>query len=109
MRFLVDANLPLAVAEWLVSQGHEAQHVHDLGMAAAKDSAIWDHALATGACIVTKDEDFVLIKAAKPGGPPVVWVRIGNAIRRVLVQRFVTAWPAVQFKLDQGEDIIEIR
>lgn len=109
MRFLVDANLPPALAELLTSLGHEAQHAHDLGMATAKDRAIWDHAVATAACIVTKDEDFVLLKAAKPGGPPVVWVRIGNAIRRVLLQRFASAWPTVEAKLDQGEDIVEIR
>lgn len=109
MRFLVDANLPPALAEWLVAQGHEAQHAHDLGMAAAKDRAIWDQAEATDACIVTKDEDFILLKAAKPGGPRVVWVRIGNAIRRVLLQRFAAAWPAVETKLAQGEGIVEIR
>lgn len=109
MRFLVDANLPPALAEWLVSQGHEAQHAHDLGMASAKDRNIWDHAEATNACIVTKDEDFVLLKVAKPGGPPVVWVRLGNAIRRVLLQRFAAAWPAAVAKLEQGEEIIEIR
>lgn len=109
MRFLVDTNLPPALAEWLVSQGHEAHHTHDIGMAAAKDRAIWDHAEATNACIVTKDEDFILLKAVRPGGPPVVWVRIGNAIRRVLVQRFATAWPMVEAKLEQGDDIVEIR
>ncbi len=27
MRFLVDAQLPQAVARWLVAAGHEAEHV----------------------------------------------------------------------------------
>jgi predicted nuclease of predicted toxin-antitoxin system len=32
MRFLVDAQLPPALARHLVAAGHEAQHVADLGM-----------------------------------------------------------------------------
>lgn len=32
MRFLVDAQLPPALARWLAAQGHEAEHVGDIGM-----------------------------------------------------------------------------
>lgn len=35
MRFLVDAQLPPALARWLCANGHEAVHVGDLGMLAA--------------------------------------------------------------------------
>jgi predicted nuclease of predicted toxin-antitoxin system len=55
MRFLVDAQLPPALARWLAAKGHEAEHVADRGMQAASDMAIWDKALATSATIVTKD------------------------------------------------------
>jgi predicted nuclease of predicted toxin-antitoxin system len=57
MRFVVDAQLPPALARWLRAQGHEAAHVSDLGMQAASDAAIWDHALASSAAIITKDQD----------------------------------------------------
>ena len=40
MRFLVDAQLPPALARWLVAAGHEAEHVGDRGMEAASDAAI---------------------------------------------------------------------
>jgi predicted nuclease of predicted toxin-antitoxin system len=30
MRFLVDAQLPPALANWLAAQGHDAAHVADL-------------------------------------------------------------------------------
>ena len=109
MRFLVDTNLPPSFAAWLVSQGHEAQHTIDLGMAAAKDRVIWDHAVASGAAIVTKDEDFVLLKTVEPDGPAIVWVRIGNAVRRVLFARLTSAWPVVEAKISQGENVVEIR
>ena len=40
MRFLVDAQLPPALARWLVERGHDATHVHEIGMAEASDLAI---------------------------------------------------------------------
>jgi predicted nuclease of predicted toxin-antitoxin system len=58
MRFLVDAQLPPALARWLAANGHEATHVSDVGLQTASDPAIWDHALAVSSVIVTKDEDF---------------------------------------------------
>jgi hypothetical protein len=60
MRLLVDAQLPPALARWLVEQGHAAEHVHDLGLHAADDRVLWDYAVPVGAVIVTKDEDFAL-------------------------------------------------
>ena len=43
MKFLVDANLPPALAQWLASEGHEAQHVANLGMQASADRDIWQY------------------------------------------------------------------
>ena len=58
MRFLVDAQLPPALARWLVERGYVAEHVFDLGMAGADDREIWAYASRVGAVIITKDEDF---------------------------------------------------
>ena len=109
MRFLVDTNLPPALASALVVLGHEATHTRDHGLERATDRAIWQHAMGANACIVTKDEDFVLLKTSVPTGPHIVWVRIGNAVRRILLQRLVVVWPAVVAKLDQGDTVVEVR
>jgi predicted nuclease of predicted toxin-antitoxin system len=37
MQFLIDAQLPPALARWLVGQGHTASHVLDLGLERADD------------------------------------------------------------------------
>jgi predicted nuclease of predicted toxin-antitoxin system len=44
VRFLVDAQLPPALARWLVEQGHDASHVTDHGLGEASDRRIWDEA-----------------------------------------------------------------
>ena len=78
MRFLVDAQLPPALARWLASQGHEAEHVFDLDMVSASDRVIWDYARSSSAVIGTKDEDFAVRRALLDNGPQIVWLRIGN-------------------------------
>ena len=35
MRFLIDAQLPPALARWITEHGHEAEHVLDCGLAEA--------------------------------------------------------------------------
>lgn len=62
MRFLIDAQLPPALAKWLVDQGHDATHVADHGMAAADDPEVWRLSVQTQAVLITKDEDFVEIR-----------------------------------------------
>ncbi len=84
MKFLVDAQLPPALAGWLKEAGHEAGHVEDVGLRAAEDGAIWAHALKTDAIIVTKDEDFAARSAQTENAPTIVWLRVGNTTNRSL-------------------------
>ena len=108
MRFLVDAQLPPALARWLDAEGYPAVHVGDLGRGAAGDGAIWDHAQATGAAVVTKDEDFARRRASAADGPPVVWVRLPNTRRRDLLAWFAVVLPDVLAALARGETLIEV-
>ncbi|SRR5579871_4332430 len=85
MRFIVDAQLPPALARWLASNGQEAEHVADRNMTSAPDKMIWDFALENSAVIVTKDEDFAQRYAMTGGGPPVVWIRLPNTRRQELL------------------------
>lgn len=58
MRFVVDAQLPPALASLLRSHDHQALHVADVGLQDAEDTSIWDYALDHDSIVVTKDEDF---------------------------------------------------
>ncbi len=108
MRFLIDAQLPPAIVGWLAAKGHRAEHVGDLGMQAASDAAIWDHALATSAAIITKDEDFAQRKVLASAGPTVVWIRLPNTRRRDLLEWFETVMPQILVALERGETLIEV-
>jgi predicted nuclease of predicted toxin-antitoxin system len=107
VRFVVDAQLPPALARRLERLGHAAEHVADRGMASAPDDAIRDYATAVGAVIVTKDEDFA-IRRLLAEGPAVVWLRLGNTRRTVLLARVESELPAIVSALERGESIIEV-
>ena len=109
MQFLVDAQLPPALARWLVSQGHHAWHVADLGLANAEDGEIWRQAIASQAVLITKDQDFIVLRHQAHIGPVIVWFRIGNTTNQALVGWFALGFPEVVKGLADGETIIEVR
>ena len=107
MRFVVDAQLPPALARQLETLGHIAEHVADRGMAGASDDAIRDYAASVGAVIVTKDEDFArrrLLSEGPAGGVAASGqypsCRIAHP-RGSRVARIVAA-------LERGETLIEL-
>ena len=79
MKFLIDAQLPPALAQWLREAGHEARAAREVGLREAEDSAIWRHAQAQNLVIVTKDEDFLDLSVSRGFPPKVVCLAIGNA------------------------------
>ena len=79
------------------------------GLRHAKDETIWQYALSQKAVIVTKDEDFLDRWRRQPGGPAVVWLRIGNSANSALLKWFIPLIPAVVERLQSGDRFIEIR
>ena len=91
------------------AQGHQADHVLEIGLAQGKDTLIWRHAHEHNAVVMTKDEDFAeRVRRGRPG-PAVVWLRIGNASRRALFTWLEPRLPAIETRLGQGEKLIEVR
>ena len=110
MRFLVDAQLPPALAKLINDQGHTAEHVTDLGMRDANDSAVWDYALEHEAIILTKDEDFAHRRnQPRDTTPIVVWLRVGNTSRKALLDWFKPLLPRIEPLVEQGDRLIEVR
>jgi len=109
MRFLIDAQLPPALARLLEAHGHAAEHVADIGLRHAEDSPIWDYAISHQAIIITKDEDFPQRMRQAKSSPVIIWLRIGNTSRRALLQWFEPLLPQIETLISQGDRLIEIR
>lgn len=76
MKFLVDANLSPRVADRIRRGGHDAAHVHEIGLATADDEAILNRASKAGDVIVTADADFgTLLALGGYARPSVVLLR----------------------------------
>jgi predicted nuclease of predicted toxin-antitoxin system len=109
LKFLIDAQLPPALARWIASHGHEATHVFDLTMQTATDAAVWAHAAQDDRILITKDEDFVdrwLLSDAPIG---LLWIRKGNCSNEALMTWLEPLWLETIRRLEQGERLIELR
>jgi predicted nuclease of predicted toxin-antitoxin system len=111
MHFIVDAQLPPAVAAWLRTRGYRAEHVFDRFAAHVPDGLIWQYALDNNAAILSKDQDFVMRRqmTLNREGPTVIWLRMGNTGKAVLIAWLETHWAQIETALERGERLIEVR
>lgn len=109
MRFLVDAQLPPALAHMLTDRGHTAEHVYEIGLGDAVDRAIWDYALEHDAALVTKDQDFYDMLTLSDASPVIVWVRVGNTRRQELLKWFQLLIDRIAELAATGNRLIELR
>ena len=109
MKFLVDNQLPAALAEFLRKRGLDCQHVLDVDLAQASDADICRYATEQGRIIVTKDEDFFYLASQPKSEIKLLWVRLGNCRKKALLEAFERVWPKLEASLKAGDRIIEIR
>lgn len=108
MRFLIDAQLPPALARWLKAKGFDAHHVNDLCLESAPDTIIWQKAIEFGGVIVTKDEDFAIRRTLALDGPQVVWIRWGNTTKSELLRDFAPIFDTLVAAIERGEILVEV-
>jgi predicted nuclease of predicted toxin-antitoxin system len=109
LKFLIDNQLPESLAAYLCTQGHDAQHVSSVGLATATDREICKYAGERTLVIVTKDEDFSR-QVILPGTTiQVVWVRLGNCRKSILLAAFKSLLPSIIAAIESGDRLIEIR
>jgi predicted nuclease of predicted toxin-antitoxin system len=109
VKFVVDHQLPPALARYLESQGHIAFHVRELGLKSVDDATIWRRAGADDLVVVSKDEDFFFLASA-PGAPAkLLWVRLGNCRTKFLLEKFRSRLPEIVSLFGSGSRIVELR
>lgn len=78
MKLLFDQNLSPRLVELLADLFPNSAHVQSAGLDRASDEAVWNHGLAGGFVIVTKDSDFQERSQITGSAPCIVWIRRGN-------------------------------
>jgi predicted nuclease of predicted toxin-antitoxin system len=109
VRFLIDGQLPPALAARLHAIGYDALHIYDIGLGDSGDAEIWQRAKDDGRIIITKDEDFVALANRERSGPAVLWVRVGNTTNRALWSAFLPRLPEISAAFESGERVVEVR
>ena len=104
MRFVVDAQLPPALARWIVAQGHAAEHVAIALTPTEPDAAIVKYALEHGAVIITKESDFLTL--APP--PPILIAAADNITNQALLALFGDQFDRAVQGLSKGQAVVEI-
>jgi predicted nuclease of predicted toxin-antitoxin system len=58
--------------------------------------------------LITKDEDFVTMRAlSRSGGPAIVWVRVGNTTRVALIAVSASVLPEILAAIERGETVVQ--
>jgi predicted nuclease of predicted toxin-antitoxin system len=109
MKFLIDNQLPPALAELLRSRGHDCRHVLDLNLNKAHDLELWTRCVKEQTVVVSKDDDFLFLANRPNETGQLIWVRLGNCRNQSLLRAFELAHDAMIAALNAGQRIIEIR
>ena len=108
MKFLVDNQLPQALARLLCNLGHDAAHVIDLGLDEAEDIVLWQYAAKNDLIILTKDEDFSKMCLTRRERAAIVWIRLGNCRKKFLLDTMSRNLPLILDRLQANDQLIEI-
>jgi predicted nuclease of predicted toxin-antitoxin system len=107
VRLLFDENLSPSLASRHADLFPNSAHVHERGLGAASDTAIWEFAASEGFTTVSKDWDFHDKAVLRPGQPKVIWLRMGNCSTNRVEKFLREFFPAVKhFNADQDSTLL---
>ena len=109
MKFLIDNQLPVTLAQFLKNRGFECRHVLDERLADADDAEICRYAEAQDFIIISKGEDFIYHAKRPAAKVRVIWVRLGNCRTAKLLAAFERSWQEIATSLEAGDRIVELR
>lgn len=107
LKFIVDTQLPPALAKFLNTKGWDVVHTtyfpngHLL-----KDEEIRKIAVSEGRIIITKDSDFFDLYIAKGIPPPVLLLQFGNIKNSDLTTYFEQEFGNIQLLFEGGAEVV---
>ena len=107
MQFLVDTQLPPALARWLSARNCPAIHTADMPNGHLMgDGEIVSLAVRDGRHVLTKDHDFLDRFLVKGAPPRVLLLAYGNISNRALLQRIETQWAQIEALFHRGAGLV---
>jgi predicted nuclease of predicted toxin-antitoxin system len=107
VRFLVDQNVPVQVAEALRQAGHLAEHTRERGLSRADDEQLLSVARVEGSAIVTFDSDFARFLALSGDeSPSILHVRVGPEHLPELPQLVIAAVDETEANRNEGAVVV---
>lgn len=106
--FVIDEQLPPALAQHLRSEGYDAIHVYETGIGGATDDAVAREAVARKAILITKDADFVTRSNLATLSSPIIWIRLGNVTDQALWTSLQPILPAILDNIKHGARVVEV-
>ena len=89
MKFLIDAQLPKSLSEFLKHKGFNSIHTLELpGKNRTKDIQIIQEAIKENRVVISKDNDFLDSFLIKSEPPKLIMVRTGNISNKELLKIF---------------------
>ena len=85
MKLLFDENLSSRLVRLLAESFPESVHIDDVGLHGCPDGDVWNYAREHRFVLVSKDNDFRQLSFLRGAPPKVVWLRIGNAPTKAVV------------------------
>ena len=108
MKFLIDAQLPHRLSQWLQAEGHDAVHTRDLPMEnRTGDTAINELSMQEQRTVITKDEDFVDVFLLHHRPHKLLLVSTGNISNKELEQLFRKNLETI-VKAFESHDFVEL-
>jgi predicted nuclease of predicted toxin-antitoxin system len=108
MRFLVDAQLPTALKEWINAGGHDCTHVIDLPRSdRTSDKEIVDVVAVEDRILISKDSDFLKMKLLRGRPDRLLLITTGNIRNPELLSLFEANF-ATALRLFETYEIVEL-
>ncbi len=110
MKFIVDAQLPFRLKNWLISQGFDAVHTDDLAAEwnyEPPDEEIFKIAFKENRIVISKDRDFLKLRILQHESPQILLITTGNIVNKELMSLFEKNFDNIS-KLFNSYNLVEM-
>lgn len=108
MKFIVDAQLPFRLKNWLIEQGFDTIHTDELpDQHLTTDQEIIKIAENDGRIVISKDSDFYQHNLIKGTPKRILFITTGNIINKELIRLFELNFSTIESYFNSGSKVIE--